>query len=84
MYQVTYTLDLANDANPSLLKKMIKNMKGVLKVTTHRTKNTNPEEVKDEEIEKWISDIKNFSQNFDSSAIDMNDERTRYIMREEK
>ena len=77
---MTVTLDLDRNANPSLLKKMMSNMKGVLKVSVHREKSTPKNNSK--EIKDWIREMENFSRNFDSSAIDMNDERTKYIMRE--
>lgn len=73
MTQIVVTLD--KDADSKLLRKMIENMKGVLKASIKReTKH------EDSEADAWISKMKSLSNSIDPSIIDMNDERTRYIM----
>lgn len=73
MTQIVVTLD--KDADSKLLLKMIENMKGVLKASIKReTKH------EDSEADAWISKMKSLSNSIDPSIIDMNDERSRYIM----
>ena len=74
MTQMTVWLD--NDANPAVIKKVLQNMKGVMKVSLRKGKNKK-EEVKAQE---WINELHRLVDNVDRSVIDMNDERTRYIM----
>lgn len=73
MTQIVVTLE--NGADSSLLQRMIENMKGVLSVSV-QTKSANRDKATDE----WIRKMKSLSDNVDSSVIDMNDSRTRYIM----
>ena len=85
MTQITLKLELDKDANPNLLKKLLGSMKGVVKVSMSKPQTIkNKKTTKEEEMEKWIEDVKWLSSHFDSSTLDMDDERTRYIMRESK
>ena len=70
------TVWLDNDANPAVIKKVLQNMKGVMKVSLRKEKNKK-EEVKARE---WINELHRLVENVDRSVIDMNDERTHYIM----
>lgn len=70
-------VNLENGADTSLLRRMIENMKGVLNTTLHRTENHN---VKDEEIQEWIGILHSAKSRIDPSVIDMNDEKTKYLM----
>ena len=70
MTQIVVTLD--KDADSKLLRKMIENMKGVLKTSIKR-------ETKDKK-EDWLDKLHSIKDAIDPSLIDMNDERTRYIM----
>ena len=70
------TVWLDNDANPAIIKKVLQNMKGVVKISLKKEKNKK-EDVKTQE---WINDLHRLVNNVDRSVIDMNDERTRYIM----
>ncbi|MDE7413274.1 MAG: hypothetical protein K2N05_05740 [Muribaculaceae bacterium] len=73
MTQIVVTLD--KDADSKLLRRMIENMKGVLKASIKKE-----DKMDDEKTEAWISKMKALSNSIDSSIIDMNDERTKYIM----
>lgn len=74
MTQMTIWLD--KDANPAVIKKVLQNMKGVMKISLHREKNKK-EEVR---VQEWISELHRLVDNVDKSVIDRNDERTRYIL----
>ena len=74
MTQMTVWLD--NDANPAVIKKVLQNMKGVMKISLHKEKKKK-DEVKAQE---WINELHRLVNNVDRSVIDMKDERTRYIM----
>lgn len=67
---------LENGADSTLLRKMIENMKGVLKASIHRENHME----KSKETEIWIHKMTELSQSIDSSIIDMSDEKTKYIM----
>ena len=84
MTQITLTIELEKESNIPTLRKLIKNMKGVVKVTTSKPQSIKKTKKSKREIENWIEDVKWLANNFDSSTLDMNDERTRYIMRESK
>ena len=73
MTQILVTLE--KDADSKLLRRMIENMKGVLKASVKKERKT------DEETEDWIKKMRKLSDSIDPSLIDMNDERTRYILR---
>ena len=74
MTQILVTLD--NGADADLLQRMIQNMKGVLNTTLSRT----PFVKKEEEEDGWFDKLESLRRGFDPSYIDMDDERTRYIM----
>lgn len=74
MTQIVVTLE--QGANSSLLRRMIENMKGVVKASV----TTIHEEKLDKEKSDWIKNMSTLSDTFDSSLIDMDDDRTRYIM----
>ena len=75
MTQILVTLE--NGADPSFLEKMIDNMKGVL-----RTKILSPaNKTKTDVTDTWLEELKELRNMIDHSAIDMDDERTRHIMR---
>ena len=74
MTQIVVTLEKGADS--SLLQRMIENMKGVLKATI-RAKES---KTISEETQEWIDRMRNLSNSINLSMIDMDDERTRYIM----
>ena len=74
MTQIIVTVD--SNADSSLLRKMIENMKGVIKASI---KNRSDDEKTDESGE-WFDQLQDLKQMIDPSVIDMDDERTRYIM----
>lgn len=71
MTQIVVTLE--KDADSKLLRRMIENMKGVLKASVKR--------VEKAEKEGWMDKLHSIKETIDPSLIDMNDERTRYILR---
>lgn len=75
MTQILVTLE--NGADSNLIQRIIENIKGVFHTTveTHSSANN----ISKEHIE-WMEKIKNLTESFDSSLIDMEDERTRYLM----
>ncbi|MCH5224600.1 MAG: hypothetical protein J1D77_01325 [Muribaculaceae bacterium] len=79
MTQIVATLTLDENANPSLIQELLENMKGVIEVTLNKP--THVSDLKKEETEEWISKLHKLQKEIDRSVIDMDDERTRYIMR---
>lgn len=75
MNEIVVTLD--KDADAGLLRKMIQNMKGVVKTSIRKNQRESKE---DTNAENWIRKMKELSSGIDSSIVDMDDERTRYIM----
>ena len=73
MTQILVTLD--NNADTSLLRRMIENMKGVLATSVQTIKK--PES---EEVEEWLNNLHEIKRSINADLIDMTDERTRYIM----
>lgn len=74
MTQMTVWLD--NDANPAIIKRVLQNMKGVMKISLHKEKPCKKENEEDE----WLADLHKLVNSVDTSVIDMNDEKTRYLM----
>lgn len=74
MSQVIVTFE--NGADTSLLRKIIENLKGVLKVSSPIQQNI---EASDSTSE-WINKMKKLSNSVNSSMIDPSDERTQYIL----
>lgn len=73
MTQILVTLD--NTADTSLLRRMIENMKGVIETSVQSIKKSdydNPDE--------WIRNLHAIKNSINPDLIDMDDERTRYIM----
>ncbi|MDE5849815.1 MAG: hypothetical protein K2H38_06715 [Muribaculaceae bacterium] len=67
---------LENGADSNLISSIIENIKGVLKASVQKDYKNE----KDTRHEEWMQKINELSKGFDPSLIDMNDERTRYIM----
>lgn len=78
MTQLTVTFTLNDAADRSLLKRMLKGMKGVLcnNVTIHEEQ-TVPSASK---TDAWIEKMRALSNSVDPSIVDMDDDRTCYIM----
>lgn len=70
---------LGDDANPSIIQQVLENMKGVLKVSIMKDKETLEKEETDSK--EWLDDFKKLVNNIDRSATDIDDERTHYILR---
>lgn len=77
MTQITVTL--GEDANPSIIRQVLENMKGVLKVSIKHDKNSPTQ--KNIESSEWRDELNSLLKNIDYSAIDINEERTRHILR---
>lgn len=71
-------------ADVALLRKIIKNIKGFGKVVLKKDVKTKPKMTRikktEANTEEWINKMRVLSNMVDTSTIDMNDERTRYIM----
>jgi hypothetical protein len=74
MTQIVVTLE--NGADSNLLRRAIENMKGVIKAKIQRDGSA----PSSDETADWIRNMKALSQKVDPSIIDLNDERTKYIM----
>lgn len=73
MTQIIVTLE--NNADESFIRRMIENMKGVLKTSlTHRK-----EDVKVENSQ-WLESLHEIKDSIDTNVIDMSDPHTNYIM----
>ena len=72
MTQIVVTLE--NGADSTFIRRMIENMKGVLNASVHRQPSAS------KEIEDWVDPLHSIKRDVDASVIDMDDERTRYIM----
>ena len=78
MTQMTVTLDLEDYVNPSEIKKVLKNIKGVIKVSNkNKAISSRKQHKKDED---WLSMVDKLQNSVDTSVIDMDDEKTRYLM----
>lgn len=75
MTQIVVTI--AQDADTGLLQRMIENLKGV--VTT--SLQNQPSTAEKKRREEWVKKMESFAGSLDPAYIDMNDERTRYILR---
>lgn len=92
MTQIVVTLD--KDADPGFLRKIIENIRGVAKTSVKTKiesapgpKGKRPLAVSEkytgelsEEKKKWLEELDALCRNVDRSVIDLNDERTRYIL----
>ncbi len=84
MTQITVTLEKGADAN--LINKILENVKGVLrtKISTHQDAES-PElatsEIQDcKENKEWLKTLDKLYNSVDRSAIDIDDEKTRYVL----
>ncbi len=73
MNQILVTLD--NTADASLLRRMIENMKGVIATSVQSLKKS-----EQDDPEEWIKNLHAIKNSINPDLIDMDDERTRYIM----
>lgn len=92
MTQIVVTLD--NDVNPGFIQKILENIRGVAKTSLQiksaeesMNPTTSGSYVKNKYIEdlpeekkKWFEKLEALRKNSDLSLIDMNDEKTRYIL----
>lgn len=74
MTQILVTLE--NGADVNLLQRMIENMKGVIQTKISQVK----AEKELEKADKWFEKLENMRKNYNPSYIDMDDERTRYLL----
>ncbi len=73
MTQILVTLD--NSADTNLVRRMIENLKGVINTSVQSIKKSEKDEA-----DEWIDNLHAIKRAIDPKYIDMNDERTRYIM----
>ena len=73
MTQILVTLD--NNADAYLLRRMIENMKGVIATSVQSKKMAD-----NDNAEEWISNLHAIKRSINPDLIDMNDEKTKYIM----
>lgn len=76
MNTVVFTLELEKGADVGLIEKMIKDMKGVLKARLSR----NASYHKGMDAATWYEGVEAMRKGYDPSAIDLDDERTRYLL----
>lgn len=76
MNQILVTLE--QGADRFFLRKMIENMKGVLRTSIAPAVEEEKAEKKDDR--DWLENLHRLKEEIDPSVIDMDDERTRYIM----
>ena len=82
-----FIVTLEPGADKALLRKMIKNFKGIGEVILKRDSSPKPKtktkssKKVDKTTEAWIKEMRDLSNSFDSSVVDLNDERTRYILK---
>ncbi|MDE6051463.1 MAG: hypothetical protein K2G08_07235 [Paramuribaculum sp.] len=74
MTQIVVTLE--NNADENFLRRMIENMKGVVKTSLRH----NPAVQDREDESQFLSTLHNIKREIDPSVIDMSDPRTKYIM----
>ncbi|MDE6578779.1 MAG: hypothetical protein K2J82_09020 [Muribaculaceae bacterium] len=74
MTEIRVTLD--DNADVSLLRKMIENMKGVISTSLK----SSPYKQETEELDSWLETLHGIREKIDPSLIDLNDERTLYIL----
>ncbi|MDE6336118.1 MAG: hypothetical protein K2J63_01765 [Muribaculaceae bacterium] len=74
MTQLLVTLDTGADVG--LLQRMIENMKGVLEARLSDRSSVKA----DESVDAWFNKLEALRKSYDPSYIDMNDERTQYIL----
>ena len=75
MTQILVTLE--NGADSTLLQRMIENMKGVLKASVQSNVQSRNDGTDSKE---WVRKMMELSNSIDTSVVDMDDERTRYLM----
>lgn len=74
MTQIVVTLE--NGADSTLLRRMIENMKGVLRTRIEKPADrANPSE-----SDAWLEKLHSIKRSIDPTVIDMDDERTKYLM----
>lgn len=79
-----FIVNIEPGADKVLLRKIIMNIKGlgdvVLKKDVNIQVKSKSIKKRDKKTEEWIRKMRDLSNSVDASMIDMNDERTRYIM----
>ena len=85
MTQITATL--SKDADPNLIRQIFDNVKGVIETTITFKKedeHINDDLTKGKELshekKEWLKKLNHLYNNVDRDAIDLNDERTQYIL----
>lgn len=76
MTQIVVTLD--NTVDENLLRRMIENMKGVLKTSLRHHKDDSKTSSASES--QWLESLHSIKDAIDQSVIDTSDSRTQYLM----
>ena len=76
MKQIVVTLEQGADA--SLITRILENIKGVVRTSMRDYSEDHVQE--DSETTEWIKKMKNLSNSVNPSVIDMENERTKYLM----
>lgn len=74
MTQIVVTLEKGADS--TMLRRMIENMKGVLKTSIEK----NSENTSSAKSDAWLEKLHSIKRSIDPAMIDLDDERTNYIM----
>lgn len=85
MTQITATL--SNEADPNLIRQIFENVKGVIatsvtfkKEAEHANYVLSEESNLSPEKKDWLNKLNRLYNNVDRGAIDLNDERTQYLL----
>lgn len=94
MTQIVVTLE--NNVNPNFIKKIFESIRGVVKTSVQITTTedrissssstvslqdiSSKEKILSEEKKKWLEQLDSLCNNIDPSVIDLDDEKTQYIL----
>ena len=71
-------LTLSPEVDENLLIKILENIKGIWKITLEETDNS--ENSHTEQTEAWLRNLREIRDSIDLKAIDMDDEKTKYLL----
>lgn len=81
MTQITLTIELEKESNIPTLRKLIKNMKGVVKVTIARNSKAKKGKRVEGQRDTFLENLHKLAGSMDSSQINFEDEKNLYILR---
>lgn len=71
-------LTLSPEVDENLLIKILENIKGIWKITLEETDNSENSQI--EQTEAWLRNLREIRDSIDLKAIDMDDEKTKYLL----